>query len=275
LNKPNELSALHKSQMKYGDEKSQKMPQIPKFSNFEEERLHIKQRLAAGFRLFSKFGYEEGVAGHITARDPEFKNTFWVNPFGVSFSEIKVSNLLRADHEGNVIEGNLPLNAAAFAIHSRIHSVRKDVSAAAHSHSKFGRAWSTLGRKLDYITLDSCAFFNDHSLFNDFGGVVIDLDEGNRVVNALGNNKAVILQNHGLLTVGETVDSAVWWYITMEKSCEVQLIAESVKGDNFLKVIGEKSAKQAHSIVGSAYAGWFQFQPLFSKILKEQPDLLD
>tara|TARA_S200000501_G_scaffold369660_1_gene409492 strand:- start:365 stop:1150 length:786 start_codon:yes stop_codon:yes gene_type:complete len=261
--------------MKYGDEKSQKMPQIPKFSNFEEERLHIKQRLAAGFRLFSKFGYEEGVAGHITARDPEFKNTFWVNPFGVSFSEIKVSNLLRADHEGNVIEGNLPLNAAAFAIHSRIHSVRKDVSAAAHSHSKFGRAWSTLGRKLDYITLDSCAFFNDHSLFNDFGGVVIDLDEGNRVVNALGNNKAVILQNHGLLTVGETVDSAVWWYITMEKSCEVQLIAESVKGDNFLKVIGEKSAKQAHSIVGSAYAGWFQFQPLFSKILKEQPDLLD
>ena len=81
-----------------------KLPTPPKFDNLAAERLHRKQRLAAGFRLFSKFGFDEGVAGHITARDPEFTDTFWVNPFGVHFSQINVSNLIRCDHKGNVVE---------------------------------------------------------------------------------------------------------------------------------------------------------------------------
>ena len=175
----------------------------------EEERLHRKQRLAAAFRLFSKFGFDEGVAGHITARDPEFTDTFWVNPFGVHFSHVKVSNLIRCDHHGNVVEGDYPVNAAAFAIHSRVHQTREDAVAAAHSHSTYGRAWSTLGRKLDPLTQDVCAFYEDHALYDDFGGVVVELDEGQRIANALGPNKAAILQNHGLLTVGKTVDEAV------------------------------------------------------------------
>jgi ribulose-5-phosphate 4-epimerase/fuculose-1-phosphate aldolase len=83
--------------------------------------------LAAGFRLFSKFGFDEGVAGHITARDPEFTDTFWVNPFGVHFSLIKASNLIRCDHKGNVVEGDYPVNTAAFVIHSRVHPARPDV----------------------------------------------------------------------------------------------------------------------------------------------------
>ena len=124
-----------------------KLPTPPKFANHADERLHRKQRLAAGFRLFSKFGFDEGVAGHITARDPEFPDTFWVNPFGVHFSQIKVSNLIRCDHKGAVVEGDYPVNTAAFVIHSRVHAARPDVLAAAHSHSTFGRAFSTLGAR--------------------------------------------------------------------------------------------------------------------------------
>ena len=155
-----------------------KLPTPPKFATHAEERLHRKQRLAAGFRLFSKFGFDEGVAGHITARDPEFTDTFWVNPFGVHFSQITVSNLIRCDHKGAVVEGSYPVNTAAFVIHSRVHAARSDAAAAAHSHSTYGRAFSTLGRKLAPITQDVCAFYEDHALYDDFGGVAVELDEG-------------------------------------------------------------------------------------------------
>lgn len=249
----------------------------PVFATASEERLHRKQRLAAAFRLFSKFGFDEGVAGHITARDPEFPDTFWVNPFGVHFSQVTVSNLIRCDHHGEVVEGRHPVNRAAFAIHSNVHRARPDAHAAAHSHSTWGRTWSTLGRLLDPITQDVCAFYNDHALYDDFGGVVVDLDEGARVARSLGRCKAVILQNHGLLTVGQTVDEAAWWYITMERSCQVQLHAEAAAARTGAgpKLIRKESAEQAYGLVGTPAAGWFQFQPLYARIVKEQPDLLD
>jgi ribulose-5-phosphate 4-epimerase/fuculose-1-phosphate aldolase len=251
------------------------MPAMPRFATVREERLHRKQRLAAAFRLFSKFGFDEGVAGHITARDPEFVDTFWVNPFGVHFSMITVGNLIRVDHKGNVVQGDRPVNAAAFAIHSRIHALRPDVVAAAHTHAPSGRAFSTLGRPLDIITQDACAFYNDHALYDDFGGVVVELDEGTRLATALGRNKAAILQSHGLLTVGDSVDAAAWWYICMERCCQVQLSAEAASRGQPLKTISKTAAEQAHALVGSSYAGWFQFQPLYDRIVKEQPGLLD
>jgi ribulose-5-phosphate 4-epimerase/fuculose-1-phosphate aldolase len=126
--------------------------------SFEERRLHRKQRLAAAYRLFGKFGFDEGVAGHITVRDPERTDHFWVNPMGISFKQIKVSDLMLVNHEGEVVEGEGLLNGAAFTIHSHIHKARPDVVAAAHSHSIYGKAWSALGRTLDPITQDSCAF---------------------------------------------------------------------------------------------------------------------
>ena len=253
------------------------MPRPPTFATPQEERLHRKQRLAAAFRLFSKFGFDEGVAGHITARDPGFPDTFWVNGFGVHFSQITVSNLIRCDHKGNVVEGHFPVNTAAFAIHSRVHAARPDVIAAAHSHSTYGRAWSTLGRQLDPITQDVCAFYQDHAVFNDFTGVVLDVEEGDRIARALGAAKAAILQNHGLLTVGHSVDAAAWWFITMERSCQVQLLAEAAaaRTGEAPKQVTVEAARQTYAQVGSPFAGWFQFQPLYSRIVKEQPDLLD
>ena len=128
---------------------------------------------------------------------------------------------------GTVVDGNWPVNAAAFAIHSQVHAARPDVVAAAHSHSLHGKAWSAFGRLLDPITQDACAFFEDHGLFDDFTGVVLDAEEGKRIAHALGDNKAVILRNHGLLTVGQSVDEAAWWFITMERSCQAQLLAEA------------------------------------------------
>jgi ribulose-5-phosphate 4-epimerase/fuculose-1-phosphate aldolase len=248
------------------------LPQIPEFASVEDERLHRKQRLAAGFRLFSRFGFDEGVAGHITARDPELTDHFWVNPFAMHFGHIKVSDLLLVNEHGEVVEGNRPVNTAAFVIHSQVHAARPDVVAAAHSHSVYGKTWSTLGRKLDPITQDVCAFYDDHAVFDDYTGVVLDLEEGKRIAHALDDNKAAILRNHGLLTVGRTVDEAVWWFITMERSCQAQLMAEAA-GTPVL--IDEDQAKLTSTQVGNFYAGWLSFQPLYERIVSEQPDLLD
>ena len=115
------------------------------FDSPEEERTYRKQRLAAAFRLFSKFGFDEGVAGHITARDPERLDHFWVNPFAMHFGHIRVSDLILVNHQGEVVEGDKPVNTAAFVIHSQIHAARPDVVAAAHSHSIYGKSWSALG----------------------------------------------------------------------------------------------------------------------------------
>jgi ribulose-5-phosphate 4-epimerase/fuculose-1-phosphate aldolase len=245
---------------------------LPQFATVEDERLHRKQRLAAGFRIFGKFGFEEGVAGHITARDPEHLDHFWVNPFGMSFSHIRASDLVRVNAEGEVVEGEGGVNTAAFAIHSAVHAARPDVIAAAHSHSIYGKSWSSLGRLLDPLTQDACAFYEDHALFDDYTGVVLDPDEGKRIAHALGDRKAVILRNHGLLTAGHSVDEAVWWFVTMERTCQAQLLAEAA-GTPVL--IDADMARVTRDQVGQHVSGYVSFGPLYQKIVREQPDLLD
>jgi ribulose-5-phosphate 4-epimerase/fuculose-1-phosphate aldolase len=236
----------------------------------DEEREHRKRRLAGAFRIFGRFGFDEGVAGHITARDPERLDHFWVNPFGMSFKQIKASDLILCNHDGDVVEGTWPVNRAAFAIHSRIHHARPDVVAAAHSHSKFGRAFSTLRRELRPLTQDSCIFYGDHALFDDYTGVVDDTAEGDRIAAALGDKKAAILANHGLLTVGHTVDEALFWFVTMERTCEVELLARAAGEPT---EIDPEVAAATHQQVGGNLAGWFSAQPLFDWIEAVEPDL--
>ncbi len=247
------------------------IPLPPTFATVEEERQHRKERMAATFRLFSKMGFDEGVAGHVTARDPERLDHFWVNPFGMHFGQIKASDLILCNHQGEVVEGSWDVNRAAFAIHSQIHAARPDVVAAAHTHSLHGKAFSSLGRLLDPITQDACSFYGDHGLFDDYTGVVLDVEEGKRIAVALGEQKAVILRNHGLLTVGSSVAEAAWWFITMERSCQAQLLA--MAAGNPIS-IDHEMATTTQTQVGYPLAGWFSFQPLYQRILSEQPDLV-
>lgn len=249
-----------------------KTPPMPVFQTVAEERLHRKQRLASAFRLFAKFGFSEGVAGHITARDPELHDHFWVNPFGMHFAHIRVSDLILVNEKGDVVEGNRPVNEAAFAIHSRLHMARPDVVAAAHAHSLYGKTWASLGRLLDPLTQDACAFYEDHALFDPFSGVVLSEGEGVKLAAALGNKKAAILQNHGILTVGATIEAAAWWYISMEDAARAQLLAEAAGTP---KPIPHDVAKLTHSQVGTEQGGYYSFQPLWDWIVAEEPDLLD
>jgi ribulose-5-phosphate 4-epimerase/fuculose-1-phosphate aldolase len=237
-----------------------------------EERRHRKQRLAAAFRLFGRLGFEEGVAGHITARDPEHADQFWVNPFGMSFKQIRARDLILVDHSGTVVEGSWPVNLAAFAIHSQVHAARPDVIAAAHSHSVHGKAFASLRRHLRPITQDACIFFEDHGLYDGYGGVANDVEEGKRIAAALGGSKAAILANHGLITVGQSVDEAVFWFVTMERTCQAELLAMAA-GEPL--PIDDDTARRTYEQIGTALAGWFSAQPLFDWIIAEQPDCLE
>ncbi|KAJ2591369.1 hypothetical protein H4R99_006778 [Coemansia sp. RSA 1722] len=248
------------------------MPQPPSFASVEDERRHRKQRLVAAFRVFSKLGLDEGVGGHLTCRDPEYPDLFWVNPFGKSFGCITTKDLILVDHDGTVVHGRSPLNAAAFVIHSKIHGARPDAIAACHSHSMYGKAFSSLATEVLPITQDACMFYKHHALFPGFNGVVADEAEGERMAETLGSNKALILQNHGLLTVGGSVDEAAFWFIALDRSCQAQLLAMSAGTP---VCISDEVAADSFKTVGSALSGWFNFQPYYELITKEQPDILD
>ncbi|URI06163.1 class II aldolase/adducin family protein [Aquincola tertiaricarbonis] len=236
-----------------------------------QERLHRQQRLAAAFRIFARYGFDQGLAGHITARDPELADHFWVNPFGLHFSRIKVSDLLLVNARGEIAYGRGPLNRAAFAIHAAIHEARPDVVAAAHTHSLYGKAWASLGRKLDPLTQDGCAFYEDHGLFTDFNGVVYETDEGARIAEALGAHKGVILKNHGILTAGPTVEAAAWWYIALDNACHTQLLAEAAGTP---QPIQHEMAALTHGQVGRANGAARAFDALYQGLVEAEPEVL-
>jgi ribulose-5-phosphate 4-epimerase/fuculose-1-phosphate aldolase len=248
------------------------IPTPPTFATVEEERLHRKVQLAAAFRMFSKAGLDEGVAGHVTARDPEFTDSYWVNPFGMHFSLIKQSDLVRVNHAGEVVEGDRAVNGAAVAIHCAVHAARPDVIAAAHAHGPYGKTLSSLPQGIEMLTQDACAFFQDFGVFESFTGVVLDPEEGRRIGEALGTRKAVILRNHGMLTVGTSVESAAWWFLTLERTSQSQLMAHAAGTPT---VIDDVSAKATYETVGNELAGWFQFQPIWQRISKDNPDIWD
>ncbi len=252
--------------------KQLRMPTPPQYDSVEDERMHRKVRLAAAFRMFSKAGLDEGVAGHITARDPERTDCYWVNPFGMHFSMIKQSDLLLVNHAGEVVEGDRAVNGAAVAIHCAVHAARPDVIAAAHAHGPYGKTLSALEMGIEPLTQDACAFYDDFGVYDSYTGVVLDPEEGKRIGHALGEHKAVILRNHGMLTVGQSVESAAWWFLTLERTAQSQLMAYAAGTP---RQIGHEEATQTRGQVGFELGGWFQFQPIWERVSRDNPDIFD
>lgn len=157
-----------------------------------------------------------------------------------------------------------PANAAGFLIHSALHKARPNVNAACHTHSPYGKAWSTFARRLEMINQDACVFYGKaQSVYEEFGGVVFDEAEGRRLADSLGEEgKAMVLRNHGLLTVGHTVDEAAYLFTLMERSCQVQLLAEAAAANGIPKrYVGEEEAAYTFKMTSDPESLYCEFQP--------------
>ncbi|KAJ5499619.1 hypothetical protein LT330_000475 [Penicillium expansum] len=250
-----------------------KLRGIPTFSDLTEKRKWMKEHMAAAFRYFGKLGYGEGVSGHISMRDPILKDHFWMNPFAKHFSTIKASDLVLLDADGFVVDGGaqLPVNEAGFLIHSEIHKARPDVVAAAHTHGIHGKTWSSFGKPIEMLTQDACNFFGRVGVYEDHGGIVLSAEEGKAIAKALGKeNIACILQNHGLLTVGRTVDEAAILYSMLENACQSQLLAEAAAANGLpKKIIKDDAAKFTAEAAQNPHNFYTEFQPEFDLLVEE------
>ena len=241
----------------------------PSFETIEEERLHRKQQLVGAFRVFADMGFDEGRQGHLTARDPEHTDCFWMNPRSVPFSRMTVSDLHLVHIDGEIVEGDDSINPAGYVIHSRVLKENPSIVSAAHAHTVHGMAWSALGRKLDPITQDSCFFYGSHAVLNEYSGVVLDMSEGMAIAELVRDNKLVILQNHGLLTAGRSVEEAAWFFIAAETCCRVQLLAESVGAP--IQIDHEVAAPMGNR---PTYGG-ASFKAHYLRALDAHPEMLD
>ncbi|GME25160.1 arad-like aldolase epimerase [Neofusicoccum parvum] len=246
------------------------LPGIPLYSDMDKQRNFILSHMAAAFRVFARKGFTEGMSGHISTSKsltPQPNpHTFWTNPLGKHFGQLKASDMILVDYDGKAIGGNMtrPANAAGFLIHSAVHKARPDANAACHTHSKYGKAWSTFARPLEMLNQNVCYFYGDaQAVYKDCGGIVFSEAEGKRLAASLGpNGKGLILRNHGLLTVGHTVDEAAYLYTLMERSCEVQLMVEAAAANGVPKVLVPNEAAEYTFKMGADQESlYWEFQP--------------
>ena len=250
-------------------------PSVPKFSNHADERRHLKERLVAACRAFALQGFDYGFAGHLTIRDPEHPHLYWTNPMAVHFTQVKVSNLILVDHDGNVVEGNHAVNRAGFVLHAAVHEAHPDIVAMCHAHTVYGTAFASLGKKLEPITQDAAAFYEDHVVIGDEAGqVAVEVKAGHKVADAFKGVKAAIHQNHGLLTASRhSIEAAAFWFIALERCCQQQLLVDATGITP--KLVSPERARYSREHVGSEYIGWLHFQPIYEQLALTSPDMFD
>ncbi|KAF2151875.1 arad-like aldolase/epimerase [Myriangium duriaei CBS 260.36] len=242
------------------------LPGIPTYPSFSAARKDMLAHMAGAFRVFARKDYTEGMSGHISLRDPQYPSCFWTNPLGRHFGLLRASDMILVDPLGRPIGGNMsrPANAAGFLIHAAVHEARPDVNAACHTHSPYGKAWSAFGRRLEMINQDVCYFYGAaQAVYEEFGGVVLKPEEGRRLAAALGaEGKGMVLRNHGLLTVGGTVDEAAYLFTLMERSAQCQLLVEAAAANGVEKVlVPEEAARFTFKMASDAEALYAEFQP--------------
>ncbi|KAG7893843.1 hypothetical protein KL908_002897 [Ogataea polymorpha] len=229
---------------------------VPEIKDPHIKRDWLLNQMAGAFRIFARKVFNEGPAGHISVRDPIEPRTFWINPLGVHFSLLTAEDMVRVDEHGNYVGGNkAPINLAGFKIHSAVHKARPDLNVACHVHSVWGKAFSALGRKLDMLNQDACIFYNNHDVYRNFGGVAVETEEGENIAKAFGpTNRALILQNHGLITAGSIVGEACYLLCLMDKICETQIKTDSVYASGLYDriVIPDKEASFTYSITATS-----------------------
>ena len=257
------------------DQPGLEFPEIPSFGSFAEERAYRKRHLVAATRAFGMHGFDYGFAGHLTVRDPERPELYWTNPMCVHFSQVRMSNLVLADHDGRVVEGTHAINRAGFVLHAAVHEAHPDVMAMCHAHTTYGTAWCATGRPLEMLSQDAACFYNNHAVVGaSAGAVAVEKESGQSVAQAIGRVRGVLHQNHGLLTCSRhSIDDAAFWFIALERCCQVQL--QVTASGVAPQLLSDKTAQYSAEHVGNDFIGWLHFQTIYNQLAATQPDMFD
>ena len=220
---------------------------VRKFSDLpvsEAERA-ARVQLAACYRIFNHLGWVEMIFNHITLRVPGPEKLFLINPFGLHYSEITASSLLLIDIDGNSVrESKRPVNKAGFIIHSAIHGNVGEAHCVMHTHTTNGMAVACLRDGLSPTNFYA-AQLHGGVAYHDFEGITVDQGEKSRLVASIGDKRAVILRNHGLLAWGPSVQEAYMTLWTLQRACDVQIAASAagalnpIRGDVFEQTVRE------------------------------------
>lgn len=230
----------------------------------EEIREGIKRDVALGYRIFAAMRWGDLGDGHISGRDPERRDCFWLLRHGVSYHQARIADLVLVGPEGRTVEGDAPINPAAYYIHHPVLKARPDINSAAHVHTGWGTPFAAEVRAIEPITQESCIFYEDHALFDDEEVQIQDCEGGERIAAALGSNRAAILRNHGLLTVGADVGETVASFVLLERVCEAHMKTRDAKP------ISALSARYAKADLTKRGAGRHYFNSL---LRRHVPDL--
>lgn len=200
-------------------------------SQVSAEEWQVRVDLAACYRAVAMHGWDDLVFTHISARVPGGDEHFLINPYGFLFEEITASSLVKVDLDGNkVLDSPDPVNPAGFTIHSAVHAAREDATCVVHTHTRAGIAVSAQADGL--LPISQTSLFPYVSLgYHDYEGVALNEDEKPRLVADLGTNSALILRNHGLLTVGPTIADAFLFMYVLETACQIQIMAQAGGGE--------------------------------------------
>ena len=213
--------------------------------------------LAAAFRLAVRLGLHEGVCNHFTLRLPGSSERFLLNRFGLHWSEVSASNLLVLDAQGHVLEGEGEFEKTAFHIHSRIHLARPLARCVLHTHMPYATALSMLeGGRLEMAGQNALRFFGDVAYYDEYQGLVVDHAEGDRIAQALGDRRCLVLASHGVIVVGPSVAEAFDLLYYLERACQAQVLAMST--GKALRRIAQDVARSTHRLLledNPKYAG--------------------
>jgi len=196
------------------------------------EEWALRLELAACYRAFDWLGWTELIYNHITARVPGPERHYLINPYGLWYSEVTASNLVKVNLAGEPVDGSkYPVNRAGFVIHSAIHAAREDAHCIIHTHSTAGSAVACKKEGLRFDNFYSAILYGDVA-YHDFEGVTTDTAEQPRLVSSLGSKNVLILRNHGLLVVGNCIADAFIRYWTLERACRIQSATDAMAGEN-------------------------------------------
>ena len=239
--------------------------------NLKSAEKKLRVELACAYRLVDYFGWCELIYAHLTARVPGQNAHFLINPYGLNYDEVTASNLVKIDINGHVVEdSDHPINEAGFIIHSAIHMLENTSNhVVMHTHSRAGMAVAALKDGLLPISMGATMFYDDIA-YHDYEGPSLYLDERSRLQSSLGNKRALILRNHGLMTVGETVPEAFVRLYRLESACRTQLDASAAGEVNLLDHdTASKSGQDVNRFMESADDyGQLEFDALMRKIDK-------